>query len=136
MQVKGLELDKFTTAYCVAMLWSSQDWSKVDNVTIHNPEPMDANYSILDIEKRTLKLIIKDCATFQSANSEDLGECGATLEQAGHDYWLTRNRHGVGFWDRSDDYYSQEQRDRLTLASHKADEQDPYIYRGKIRIDY
>jgi hypothetical protein len=23
-----------------------------------------------------------------------------TAEQAGHDFWLTRNRHGAGFWDR------------------------------------
>lgn len=23
-----------------------------------------------------------------------------TAEQIGHDFWLTRNRHGAGFWDR------------------------------------
>lgn len=32
------------------------------------------------------------------------------IEQAGHDFWLTRNGHGTGFWDRQDfyneDYYS------------------------------
>jgi len=32
------------------------------------------------------------------------------IEQAGHDFWLTRNGHGTGFWDRKDfynaDYYS------------------------------
>ena len=27
------------------------------------------------------------------------------IEQAGHDFWLTRNGHGAGFWDRSDDLY-------------------------------
>lgn len=27
------------------------------------------------------------------------------IEQAGHDFWLTRNGHGTGFWDRSDDIY-------------------------------
>lgn len=25
------------------------------------------------------------------------------LEQLGHDFWLTRNRHGTGFWDRGTD---------------------------------
>jgi hypothetical protein len=33
------------------------------------------------------------------------------IEQAGHDFWLTRNGHGTGFWDRKDyynaDYYSR-----------------------------
>jgi hypothetical protein len=23
-----------------------------------------------------------------------------TMESFGHDFWLTRNRHGAGFWDR------------------------------------
>jgi len=27
------------------------------------------------------------------------------IEQAGHDFWLTRNGHGAGFWDRADDLY-------------------------------
>jgi hypothetical protein len=27
-----------------------------------------------------------------------------TPEQAGHDFWLTRNRHGSGFWDRGLQY--------------------------------
>jgi len=26
------------------------------------------------------------------------------IEQAGHDFWLTRNGHGTGFWDRKDYY--------------------------------
>ena len=26
------------------------------------------------------------------------------IEQAGHDFWLTRNGHGTGFWDRSEIY--------------------------------
>jgi hypothetical protein len=26
-------------------------------------------------------------------------------DQLGHDLWLTRNGHGAGFWDRSDDVY-------------------------------
>lgn len=27
-----------------------------------------------------------------------------SIAQAGHDFWLTRNRHGTGFWDRGDLY--------------------------------
>ena len=28
----------------------------------------------------------------------------ATPEQAGHDFWLTRNGHGAGYWDRPEIY--------------------------------
>ena len=34
--------------------------------------------------------------------------------QAGHDFWLTRNRHGAGFWDRG----LGERGQRLTDAAH------------------
>jgi len=27
-------------------------------------------------------------------------ETGRTWDQFGHDFWFTRNGHGVGFWDR------------------------------------
>lgn len=40
----------------------------------------------------------KDCANFvQQAGSllDDWSD-----EQIGHDFWLTRNHHGAGFWDR------------------------------------
>ena len=26
------------------------------------------------------------------------------LKQVGHDFWLTRNHHGSGFWDRDEKY--------------------------------
>lgn len=45
-----------------------------------------------------------DCAGFQETNEALLSlayERGAYGEaQAGHDFWLTRNGHGCGFWDR------------------------------------
>jgi hypothetical protein len=34
------------------------------------------------------------------------------IEQAGHDFWLTRNGHGAGFWDRT--CYSDTVKDLLT----------------------
>ena len=35
------------------------------------------------------------------------------IEQAGHDFWLSRNGHGTGFWDRDSSYYSDHVRDWL-----------------------
>jgi hypothetical protein len=43
----------------------------------------------------------QDCANFQDANREDLNAYhDATGYIGGVDLWLTRNRHGAGFWDR------------------------------------
>lgn len=41
----------------------------------------------------------KDCAKFVE-QAAGLTECWSD-EQLGHDFWLTRNGHGTGFWDRN-----------------------------------
>jgi hypothetical protein len=53
-----------------------------------------------------------DRADFVNANAEALE--GIDPEQAGHDFYLTRNRHGAGFWDRG----LGERGKLLTKASH------------------
>jgi hypothetical protein len=55
-------------------------------------------------------------------------------EQIGHDLFLTRNRHGAGFWDR--DCLSKDIRDKLTQIAHDLKEVDVYAGDdGKIYID-
>lgn len=83
----------FTRAYLVCALWSSVD---------DNDEPFDSNYTLTDISSQTLSQATKDCTNFLLDNPNsfnDTPEC-YTVEQAGHDFWLTRNGHGAGFWDR------------------------------------
>jgi hypothetical protein len=48
-----------------------------------------------------------DCRNFYWAVTEGLGVHPGRIDwsQAGHDLWLTRNGHGVGFWDRDDSTY-------------------------------
>ena len=63
------------------------------------------NYEIEDIEPDTLARMEADCRAFQEENEETFeaifSECEwYSNEIAGHDYWLTRNGHGAGFWDR------------------------------------
>jgi len=44
--------------------------------------------------------ISKRCAAFWGHCGPDvLKEPTQTIEQAGHDFWLTTQGHGVGFWD-------------------------------------
>jgi hypothetical protein len=97
-------LDAFTEAYITASLWSTNDES-----TPSGGEPLDDNYGVSDIAPEAMAKIKADCARFQEENRELLekayetyvsrdGFSGAAL--AGHDFWLTRCGHGVGFWDR------------------------------------
>jgi hypothetical protein len=79
-------MDTFTKAYIEAALWSSTD---------DDDKPLDDNYTMADIHPDTLFKMVADCTDFQAAN--DLSE--GTDKQAGHDFWLTRNGHGAGFWD-------------------------------------
>jgi hypothetical protein len=39
-----------------------------------------------------------ECRDFIASNAVALVDMSPT--QAGHDFWLTRNGHGAGFWDR------------------------------------
>lgn len=84
-------MDSFTRAYFDAVLWSSSD-----NSDDSGGEPLDKNYSISDIADETRDEMIADCASFQDRFVEQIG---SELEQAGQDFWLTRNGDGVGFWD-------------------------------------
>lgn len=49
---------------------------------------------------------------------------GWTMEQLGHNFWLTRNGHGTGFWDR--DTGTAESRKALTDLSLVFGQADAY----------
>jgi hypothetical protein len=113
-----IKLDAFTSAYVIAALWSTNDES-----TPAGGEPMDANYGIMDIADETLQKMIDDCNKFREQNKELLELSGLSDEYAGHDFWLTRNGHGAGYWDRG----SEDVFDQLTVACDKWPEIDLYV---------
>ena len=47
------------------------------------------------------------------------------LKQTAYDLWLTRNGHGVGFWDRPE-LYGQDVADKLTRIAEEMGSQDIY----------
>lgn len=87
------QLTPFQRAYIECALWSSTDDSDDQG-----GEPLDANYLIEDIHPDTINEMLADCDDFTQAQSELLE--GLDYSQSGHDFWLTRNGHGAGFWDR------------------------------------
>jgi hypothetical protein len=83
-----------------------------------------------DLAPETVARIAADCAAFESANAANIaGGCKrgsgeyTTAEQAGHDFYLTRQRHGVGFWDGD---WPEPAATRLTDAAHAFKEAAPY----------
>lgn len=95
----------FILAYIECALWSSNDESDESG-----GEPLDANYDITDIAPETLREMISDCCDFMNGEKKLLNRAYQTRTRgyevyggetsAGYDFWLTRNGHGTGFWDR------------------------------------
>lgn len=81
---------KFVDAYLEAALWASID---------EDGEPFDKNYGVEDFAQETVDHAIKISNDFITANRADLERVGDESRH-GHDFWLTRNGHGAGFWDR------------------------------------
>lgn len=121
-------LDAFTRGYIECALWSSNDESNEQG-----GDPLDRNYDASDLALTALRGMIRDCAAFCKANDVDLsnaiGVPGYTSAHAGHDFWLTRNHHGAGFWDGD---LPQDLGDRLTKGAQAYREINLYVYRGRI----
>src|SRR5580698_4188136 len=107
------KLDAFTTAYLECALWSSTD---------DDGSPLDDEYDLCDIATASLKEMVHDCEVFQAHNADLLSQAGDD-EQNGHDFWLTRNHHGAGFWDRG---YLRNVGNLLTTESHSYGSSDLY----------
>lgn len=93
------DMDHFIEAYIECAIWASNDNSREDG-----GDPLDANYDADDIDPDALMQMKAECSDFFTANKDALDRAcqvhGATMAQHGHDFWLTRNGHGAGFWDR------------------------------------
>ena len=96
---EDIQKDAFLRGYFEAALWSSNDESDESG-----GEPLDKNYDVSDISDESVTAMALDCEDFQTANAGLLQryfeESGRDDEHAGHDFWLTRNGHGTGYWDR------------------------------------
>jgi len=102
--MRQFNLNDMVKGYMVCALWSSV----VSDDDGNNTEPMDDNYSIDDIAPECAAAMRAVCEDFAKSNHVDLQEYCTRMrteqwsgeERAGHDFWLTRNGHGAGFWDR------------------------------------
>ena len=107
-------MTSFLEQYLVTALWSSID---------DKENPFDDNYSIDDFSEKALKQADKDCDLFIEKAGDLLDDFDDT--DIAHDFWLTRQGHGAGFWDGD---YPDEIGDKLTEIAN--DFRELYIYVG------
>jgi hypothetical protein len=91
-----LRFDAFTTSYLDTAIWADR------------PEDCDLDEVFPDC----IRKIWEDCQRFQLENEQLLDAAYQSMRRdggdrrlfdvtdAGHDFWLSRNGHGVGYWDR------------------------------------
>jgi hypothetical protein len=123
MATDAYELDAFTRAYVEAALWSS---------TGDDGKPLDDGRDVSDVSPECLERMKADCAKFQADNAELITAGNAVghvshakaISEAGHDFWLTRNGHGAGFWDGG---WEAEAGAKLTEASKAYREFNLYV---------
>ena len=102
--MESLTVEEVLEAYFTCALWSSVD---------DTDQPMNDNYSLDDISRPLKECTFSEIACWlgycnelgliaQYLNHPQVTESTRhTAEQMlGHDFWLTRNGHGAGFWDR------------------------------------
>lgn len=85
-----LAMHEMTRHYLICALWSSSD-----NSDEQGGNPLDENYDLQDFSPEAVERAERDCTAFLSTYSDLIGN---RYQQAGHDFWLTRNHHGAGFW--------------------------------------
>lgn len=121
------DLDSFVGGYVTCMLWAETDESSSAGGV-----PLDKNYNAADISPETMKKIRDDCAKFLKMAGELINEdnfVGYMEENnlfgyAGHDFWLTRNHHGSGFWDGD---WEEAVGKQLTRIAHYFPEVSVYV---------
>lgn len=119
MRIRGYIIDDFTRQYLETALWAEtvclpcnenelvNGMMDVDeNHPLHGImecSSLDTHFCIEDFTDESLEMAIIDCNRFRGwmdANGlTDLADHYGDDESHGHNFLLTRNGHGCGFWD-------------------------------------
>lgn len=86
-------LNVFVESYIETAIWSSTD---------DDGEPLDKRFNAGHLSDSAWLKCVSQCADFLSRPAVAQLSADWTEEDhkmAGHDFWLTRNGHGAGFWD-------------------------------------
>jgi hypothetical protein len=115
--MRSEQIKEFEYAYIEALFWADVD----DNGELKN----------LELSVSAKDKIKKDCKDFLSKIPENLLD-NFDLSQLGHDFWLTRQGHGAGFWDGD---YSKSDEELLMQLVKPFKEVELYANYGFLQIN-
>jgi hypothetical protein len=115
---------RFMAAYIEALFFTEQEHLEEQlNESHESGNLLDfREVSDLELSPKLKFRTSQDCEKFEAENGDDLS-VGDT-EEGGYDFWLTRNRHGCGYWDGD---WPEPQATRLTEAAHRFGEMEVYL---------
>lgn len=117
----------FLEGYVEAALWASTAYGVVEEDGSDDRSFQTLGYTAHDLHPDSYRKMIVDCMDFLLSNGTDLARFAEITKREpyhlGHDFFLTRERHGTGFWDRG----AGEVGDRLTTESQGYGSVDLYV---------
>lgn len=105
----------FLASYIETAVWSSTD---MDGTPLN-----DSKYSDTEFSNSAIQAMTKDCLEFIERSAGIL-DANTNEYPVAHDFWLTRNGHGAGFWDGD---YPEPISSQLTKLSEEFGECNLYI---------
>jgi hypothetical protein len=107
----------FVRQYIATAMWSTTASEESEF------EFLDQSHTEDDVAEETWLAAKVDCDKFIKDNKEDIENEDPT--DIAHNFWLTRNGHGAGFWDGG---YEEEKGKRLTKSADTFGE--TWLYAG------
>jgi len=121
--MKEINLKSFTASYLHTAAWVTAESDECTDFT--KDAKIQAQFDCLNfIVKVQNKLGIDAANELLTIEGNDLEYLAA------HDFFLTRNRHGAGFWDK-EDIYGEDAAKVLTEIAHEMKETNCCHIRGK-----
>lgn len=119
-----INLNKMVKGYLECMVWADFD----DEMTLSEPSA-----ELLAAARVDCATFLVSCATLIDEIAEHAPDYSD--ERFGHDFWLTRNGHGAGYWAREEldiplnraNFGPGNLRDGLTEAAKAAGSRDLYV---------
>jgi len=123
-------MDKFIQGYWKALFWSET----ILDDNCNELGQFEDHYTVEDLDPGDRAKTEKTLQEFFENWSPVWLDAGWDNEQAGHDFALTRNGHGTGFWDR--DWDRNDAGEQLTEACKPYGTQNLYLGdNGKICVN-
>lgn len=118
----------YYSSYFEAVLFGEGDMNDNSNC----PEMLDNIFSIYDIDQISLLEQFQELDLFFKEADDTLEKTDYDHDHACHDFYFTRVRHGVGFWEN--DYCEENEGQILTDLAQDFGSIHCYVENGKVFI--